>query len=127
MAWFAIDVVVGGVIVLVLVAEAMEKFLSSQSYFSSISQNCWDRLLSTLSLNLLHSGFFPFHPLFLIPFDEEEELLLCQLGEKHSFLTVFGVGTRRGGGDGDSCLMGFGPEYLGLSRHRFSSCLGRMM
>ena len=104
----------------------IEKFLSSWSYFSSISKNCWERLLSMLSQNLFHSGFFPLHPLFLMPFDEEEELLLCLLGEKHGFLTVFGEGTQRGGRDGDSCLMGFGPEYLGLSRHQFSSCLGRM-
>ena len=105
----------------------IEKFLSSWLYFSSISQNCWERLLLTLSWNFFHSGFFPLRPLFLIPLDDEEELLLCRLGEKCSFLMVFGVGICRGGGDGDSCLMGFWPEYLGLSRHQFSSCLGRMM
>ena len=104
-----------------------EKSLSSWSYFSSISQNCQERLLSTLSWNLFHSGFFPIRPLFLIPLDKEEELLFCWLGEKHGFLTVFGVGTQRGGGDGDSCLMGFGPEYLGLLRHQYSSCLDLMM
>ena len=74
----------------------IEKFLSSWLYFSSISQNCQERLLSMVSWNLFHSGFFPLCPLFLIPLDEEEELLLCLLGEKCGFLTVFGVGTRRG-------------------------------
>ena len=79
-----------------------------------------------LSLNFFHSGFFPLHPLLLIPLDEEEELLFCLFGEKHSFLTVWGGGIWKGGGDRDSCLMGFGPEYLGLSRHRFLSCLGHI-
>ena len=105
----------------------IEKSLSSWSYFSSISWNCRERLLLTLSWNLFHSGFFPLRPLFLTLLDKEEELLLCLLGEKCGFLTVFGVGIQRGGGDGDSCLMGFGPEYFGLSRHQFSLCLGLMM
>ena len=78
-----------------------------------------------LSLNFFHSGFFSFHPLLLIPLDKEE-LLFCLFGEKHGFLTVLGGGTWKGGGDGDSCLTGFGPEYLGLLRHRFSSCLGHI-
>ena len=126
-AWFAIDIVIGSVVVLLLVLRGEGEILELLVIFLSISWNCWDRLLSMLSWNFFHLGFFPFCPLFLIPFDDDEELLLCQLGEKHGFLTVFGVGTQRGGGDGDSCLMGFRPEYLGLSRHQFSSCLGHMM
>ena len=66
------------------------------------------------------------HPLLLIPLDDEDELLFCQLGEKHGFLMVLGGGTWKGGGDGDSCLIGFGPEYLGLLRHRFLLCLGHI-
>ena len=32
---------------------------------------------------------------------------------------VQGGRTWKGGGDGDSCLIGVGPEYFGLLRHRF--------
>ena len=42
------------------------------------------------------------------------------------FFMVLGGGIWKGGGDGDSCLIGFGPEYLGLLRHRFLSCLGHI-
>ena len=101
----------------------MEKSLRSWSYFLSISWNCLVRFLSTLSLNFFHLGFFPLCPLLLIPLDEEE-LLFCLFGEKCGFLTVLGGGTWKGGGDRDSCLIGFGPEYLGLSRHGFLLCLG---
>ena len=66
------------------------------------------------------------HPLLLIPLDEEEELLFCLFREKHGFLMVLGGGICKGGGDGDSCLMGVGLEYFGLSRHRSSSCLGHI-
>ena len=59
--------------------------------------------------------------------DDDEELLFCLFGEKCSFLTVLGGGTWKGGGDGDSCLIGFGLEYLGLLRHMFLLCLGRIM
>lgn len=104
----------------------MEKFLSSWSYFLSISWNSLTRLLSTLSQNFFHSGFFPLHPFLLIPLDEEEEPLFCQFGEKHGFLMVLGGGIQRRGGDGDSCLMGVGPEYLGLLRHWSSSWWGHI-
>ena len=126
MAWFTIDIVIGGVIVLLLVIRSEGEILEFLLIFLSISWNCQDRLLSTFSWKFFHSGFFPFCPLFLILFDDEEELLLCLLGGKHGFLTVFGGGTWRGGRDGDSCLMGFGPKYLGLLRHQFLSCLGCM-
>ena len=79
-----------------------------------------------LSLNFFHLGFFPLCSLLLILLDEEEELLFCLFGENHGFLTVLGGGIWKGGGDRDSCLIGFGPKYLGLSRHRFSSCLGHI-
>lgn len=72
------------------------------------------------SWNFFHSGFFPFHPLLLILFDDlekDDELLFWQFGGKWGFLTVFRGGTWRGGGDGDSCLIAVGPEYIGLSRH----------
>ena len=82
--------------------------------------------MSTLSQNFFHSGFFPLHPLLLILLDEEEELLFCQFGEKQGFLMVLGGGAQSGGGDRDSCLIGVGLEYLGLSRHWSSSCWGHI-
>ena len=39
---------------------------------------------------------------------------------------VLGGGTWKGGGDGDSCLIGVGLEYLGLLRHRSLSCWGHI-
>lgn len=39
---------------------------------------------------------------------------------------VFGGGALRGRGDGDFCLIGVGPEYLGLLRHWSSSWCGHM-
>ena len=94
-----------------------KKVLSSWSYFQSISSNPLTNSLSTSSWNFFHSSFFPLHPLlFIPPLNNEDKLLYWQFGEKQGFLTVFGGGTQRGGGKGDSCFMMVVPEYWGLLR-----------